>query len=99
MGRATCNYISDIFVPYIVPEFWRSLSKYLMELPSVYPQVTTLEFPPLLPIPITVLYLPTHQYSLKYSPRLDKPTFLPDMRWHQQQADKMCRLSTRTIQD
>ncbi len=48
------------FVPRVVPAFWWGLSRYLVELPPIYPHKTPLLLSPKLPIPICVLYLPPH---------------------------------------
>ena len=77
-----------LFVPRIIPAFWRGLSKCLQELPAVYPHLTPLSPSPLLPIPVTVLYLPRHHRSLQ--PRtLDSSPPPTRARWHQAQAQQM----------
>ena len=48
------------FIPLAVPACWWGLSRYLIELPTIYPHVTPLRFPPKVPIPVCVLYLPPH---------------------------------------
>jgi hypothetical protein len=71
-----------------VPACWRGLSKCLQELPSVYPHLTPLEHPPILPIPVTILYLPRHHRSCQ--PRqVDPSPPPPGARWHQAQAQQM----------
>lgn len=77
------------FIPRIVPAFWRGLSKQLVELPAVYPHLTPLPFPPVLPIPITVMYLPPHHRTMPTRDRLDAPAPPPAARWHQEQAAEM----------
>jgi hypothetical protein len=48
--------------------------------------------PPLLPIPITVLYLPRHTRSLQPSNLLGKAPLTAGARWHQAQAHEMRRV-------
>jgi hypothetical protein len=62
------------FIPQTVPAFWRGLSRHLVELDTIFPHLVTLRLPPLLPIPIIVLYLPAHQHSL---PTRDRLAFAP----------------------
>lgn len=80
------------FVPRILPAFWRGLSRRIVELPSVNPCTADLAFPPLLPIPITVLYLPPHRGELPSRNRLDQAPAPHRARWHQRQADRMRRV-------
>ena len=81
------------FVPRVVPSFWHNLSRYLVELPTVFPHLSDLLVPPLLPIPIVVLYLPCHTRRLSQNNRLDKPPAPYRARWHRQQAEDLRRVS------
>jgi hypothetical protein len=74
------------FIPRTVPAFWRGVSRHLVELPTLFPHETTLPFPPILPIPVIVLYLPPHQRSLSTKDRLARVTVPPNTRWHREQA-------------
>ena len=77
-----------LFIPRIIPAFWRGLSRCLQELPAVYPHLTPLSPAPFLPIPVTVLYLPRHRRVC--TPRdLDSTPPPPGARWHQAQAQQM----------
>ena len=78
-----------LFIPRIVPAAWRGLSKALVELPSVYPHLVDLACPPLLPIPVTVIYLPPHHRTVGPSPRLDIPPPSAREKWHRAQAAEM----------
>mmetsp|Transcript_3571 Transcript_3571/g.5532 ORF Transcript_3571/g.5532 Transcript_3571/m.5532 type:complete len:181 (-) Transcript_3571:842-1384(-) len=61
------------FIPRVVPSFWWGLSRYLQELPPICPQDQFMSRPPILPIPITVLYLAPHSPTLSVKPRMDSP--------------------------
>lgn len=87
------------FVPRVVPSFWWGLSRYLIELPVIRPHTRKMRFPPLLPIPITVLYLPPHTLQLPPPPRLDSAPDTPLIRRHRQQAERMRRLPPRHIDE
>jgi hypothetical protein len=77
-----------LFIPRILPACWRGLSKCLRELPALYPHKAQLTQPPLLPIPVTVLYLPRHHRVCK--PKgLDPSAPTKGARWHQAQAQQM----------
>ena len=78
-----------LFIPRIIPGCWRGLSRCLHELTTLYPHETDLAFPPLLPIPITVLYLPRHVRRLDLTDRLGKTPAPKGARWHQAQAQQM----------
>lgn len=81
------------FIPRTVPAFWRGVSRHLIELPSLLPHEVSLPFPPLLPIPVIVLYLPPHQRSLSTKDRLARVTTPPNARWHREQAALLRGLS------
>ena len=55
---------SLFFIPCTLPAFWWGLSHHIVELETIYPQLTLLRYQPLLPIPIVVLYLPPHTRTL-----------------------------------
>jgi hypothetical protein len=65
------------FVPRTLMAFWHGLSRHINELATIYPHRTPMRVPPILPIPIVVLYLPPHVGSLPPL-RLDASTFPPD---------------------
>ena len=76
------------FIPRILPGCWKGLSKCLHELQPIYPHLTPLFPGPLLPIPVTVLYLPRHHRTCQ--PRnVDPSPPPPGARWHQAQAQQM----------
>jgi hypothetical protein len=74
------------FIPRTVPAFWRGLSRHLIKLPTLLPHEVSLPFPPILPIPVIVLYLPPHQRSLSTKDRLARVATPPNTRWHREQA-------------
>jgi hypothetical protein len=84
------------FVPRTLMAFWHGLSRHLVELAPIYPHKTVMKYPPALPIPITVLYLPCHVRTLPL-PRLDTPPLPNDARWHRQQAAHMRGLPPRAL--
>lgn len=77
------------FIPRIMPAAWRGLNRALMELPSINPRTADLSPPPVLPIPITVLYLPGHQRRRPTRNKLDAAPAPWKARWHQRQADEL----------
>jgi hypothetical protein len=80
------------FIPRILPAFWRGLSRHVVELPSINPRTADLAYPPLLPIPITVLYLPPHVGELPRRNKLDKAPTPHRAYWHKRQAERMRRV-------
>jgi hypothetical protein len=74
------------FIPRTAAAMWRGLSRHLIELPTLYPHLTPLRFQPILPIPVTVLYLPSQQRSLPTHDRLARSSVSTNKRWHRDQA-------------
>ena len=85
------------FIPRVLPAFWQNLSKYVIELPTLYPHRSDLRFPPVLPIPILVLYLPPHVRRPPTRDRLDRPPPPYRARWHKQQAEELYGLPPATV--
>lgn len=77
------------FVPRVLDDAWRHLSRYLIEIDLIFPHNETLPTPPLLPIPIVVLYLPPHERVLALPKRMEQPADPPNAAWHRQQAAQM----------
>ena len=88
---------SLFFIPRTVPAFWWGLSRHLIELPTIYPHLTPLRYPPLLPIPVVVLYLPPHQRCLSTKDRLARSAVPADAFWHRQQAALLRGLPPKSI--
>ena len=88
---------SLFFIPPTVLAFWWGLSCHLIELPTIYPHLTPLQYPPMLPIPIIVLYLPPHQRSLSTKDRLAQAAVPANALWHWQQAALLRGLSPKPI--
>jgi hypothetical protein len=88
---------SLFFIPRTVPAFWSGLSRHLIELPTIYPHLSPLRYPPVLPIPIVVLYLPPHQRSLSTKDRLAWSAVPANAFWHRQQAALLRGLPPRPI--
>ncbi len=82
------------FIPRVLAATWRGLSRKLVELQPIDPITADLAFPPTLPIPVTVLYLPEHTRRTPTRNRLDRPPVPRGARWHQEQADQMRRVFT-----
>ena len=84
------------FVPRVVPAFWHGLSRYVVELPAIYPTEPwlPLRYPPSLPIPIVVLYIAPHLRALPVtSPsRVGPSPSAALVRWHREQAEHMRRV-------
>ena len=78
-----------IFIPRTCSAAWSGISKYITRHDTIYPHKTLLRYPPVLPIPIEILYLPPHIRVLPPSPSLDSSPQPSDARWHQQQAALM----------
>ena len=88
------------FVPRTVPSFWHGLSRHLEEVDCFIPSAKPLASPPLLPIPIIVLYLPRHERTLPISRpphRMDTDQHPSTIRWHEEQAALMRRLPPAPI--
>jgi hypothetical protein len=81
------------FIPRVLPAAWRGLSRRLIELTTVNPRTADLLYPPVLPIPITVLYLPPHRGEIPSRNKLDQPPAPHRARWHKRQAEYMRRVS------
>ena len=77
------------FVPRTVPSFWHGLSRHLTEVDCFLPSTKPLALPPLLSIPIVVLYLPRHERVLPLSSpphRVDTDQYPSVVQWHEEQA-------------
>jgi hypothetical protein len=88
---------SLFFIPRTVPAFWWGLSRHLIELSTIYPHLTPLRYPPLLPIPVVVLYLPPHQRCLSIKDRLAPSAVPANAFWHRQQAALLRGLPPKSI--
>lgn len=84
-------------VPRILPAFWWGLSKHLVELKSIYPHKELMRRPPVLPIPVCVLYLPPYVHRLPSHSRLERPTPPANLHWHKRQASLMHGLPRRDL--
>ena len=80
-----------IILPRTCAASYLGLSKYLRHVGTISPLNTSLKFPPILPIPIEVLYLAPHTPCLVPSPSMVSPSH-PKAKWHQTQAETMRRL-------
>ena len=85
-----------IFIPRTCAASWSGISKYISRHATIYPHKTPLRFPPVLPIPIEILYLPPHVRSLPL-PRLDPAPSPSGAKWHKQQAALMRGLSGSSV--
>ena len=63
-----------VFVPRVLAGSWMGLCRFIQEIDVIYPHLTPIPCPPLLSIPIVVLYLPPHSRMLPSS-RIDPPPF------------------------
>jgi len=87
-----------LFVPRVMEASWRHLSRYVHELNVIYPHTMPLRFPPVLPIPIVLLYIEPHTCSLPTPRRLDPPSRAAPV-WHANQAAYMRGLSREFSQE
>lgn len=87
------------FVPRVIPAFWFGLCRHIKELEPVLPRQSDLAQPPVLPIPIIVLYLPPHTPSLRTKPRLDKSAPPRGLKWHKAQAELLRRLPPSSLSE
>lgn len=86
-------------VPRIIPAFWWGLSKHITELPCIYPHLEALARPPLLPIPVCVLYLPPYVHHVPTKNRLEQATAPENLHWHKRQAALMHGLPRRNLDE
>lgn len=84
------------FIPRVLLSFWRGLSKHLIEVDCIRPELTNLSHPPILPIPIVVMFLPRHVRTISKQ-GLDPPSASHVARWHREQATYMRGLSPRLL--
>ena len=94
-----CPYTTAalLFIPRVLEGSWRHLSRYVIEEDVIYPHKTLLQRPPLLPIPMVVLLIPTHVRTL--SPRRLVTASDPAPAWHAAAAALMRRLPERIQTD
>jgi hypothetical protein len=85
------------FVPRVLETTWRSMSRFLVEIDLIFPHKEILRSPPVLPIPIVVLYLAPHQRSLAPLKRMERPADPAFSHWHRQQATHMRGLPGRLL--
>ena len=76
---------------------WSGLCRSLQSVGVIYPAIMPLPFQPILPIPIEIVYLPSHVRTLSPPSRLDQSPLPVNYRWHQQEAENMSRLSPSHI--
>jgi hypothetical protein len=76
------------FIPRTLARCWTGLSKHIKLLDTLQPHLTPLTHPPLLPIPVLVLYLPPHTPvpPPRWMEHAPKPQ---GFRWHEREAARM----------
>ena len=85
------------FIAQSVSHTWTGLSRHIQELAMIKPTDIPLSFPPLLPIPFTILYIaPYTLVPPLHRPRkqVDKGAYATDYPEHEKEADDMRGLST-----
>ena len=88
------------FIPRTCSASWLGLSRYVVQAGTIYPSKTHLQYPPVLPIPIEILYLPPHVRSLpKILDRLDQVSSPFDAKKHEEEAAAMRGLQPRSIKE
>ena len=75
-----------LFIPRTLARCWLGLSRHIRLVDTIFPAERPLRFPPLLPIPILVLYLAPHIPSLPSHSRLDPSPKPKGFRWHDHEA-------------
>ena len=81
-----------LFIPRTLSRCWLGLSRHVLLIDTIFPNKTPLRSPPLLPIPVLVLYIPPHVPSLP-SPRPMGATPKPKgFRRHEGAAERVRRL-------
>ena len=75
-----------LFIPRTLARCWLDLSRHIRLVDTIFPAERPLRFPPLLPIPILVLYLAPHTPSLPSHIRLDPSPKPKGFRWHNHEA-------------
>jgi len=86
-----------VLVPQTCSASYSGLSRYIRRIGSIKPAETNLVHPPLLPIPIEVLYIAPHVPSLptvRHSPPVSNPKLLE----HQKEAEAMRSLPPTSLQ-
>ena len=80
-----------VLIPRTCSAAYMGLSKYIWRIGSIYPAKTPLVVPPMLPIPIEVLYIAPHIPSLPTASF--RPSFSsPELFQHQKETGEMRRL-------
>jgi hypothetical protein len=78
-----------LFVPRTVIGMWHGLSCYVHKIGTISPHKRQMQFPPILPIPIIVLHIGTHQRTLSMKNRLQRTSISAHERWHRSEATRM----------
>jgi hypothetical protein len=86
-----------LFIPRTAIGMWHGLSRYVHEIGTIFPHQRTMRFPPLLPIPIIVLYIGPHHCTLSSKNRLERTPISAHERWHRGEAARMRGLPTRPL--
>ena len=84
-----------ILVPRTLSRCWLGLSRYIQLIDTIYPAEFPLRHPPMLPIPILVLYIPPHTPSLPSTRGMGPSTKPTGFRWHDGEAARMRGLPRR----
>jgi hypothetical protein len=73
-------------IPHILQKRWSRMSRHVQEIGAYDLSLVTLTRPPLVPIPLVLLYLAPHQRTLPPPASLDPPGTSPDAYLHRKQA-------------
>jgi hypothetical protein len=85
-----------LFIPRTAIGMWHGLSRYVHEIGTIFPH-KRLRFPPLLPIPIIVLYIGPHHCTFSSKNRLERTPISAHERWHRGKAARMGGLLPRPL--
>ena len=80
------------FIPRTLAHCWLGLSRHIRLVDTIYPSEVRLRHPPLLPIPILVLYISPHSPSLPVSSSVGTHALPKGFRWHNREAARMREL-------
>ena len=78
-----------LFIPRTLSRCWMGLSRHLLVLDTIYPQRSAMRQPPLLPIPVLVLYLAPHTPLPPPLRRMDAPPKPAGFRRHEREATRV----------
>ena len=83
-----------LFIPRTLARCWLGLSRHIRLVDTIFPAETPLQYPPVLPIPVMVLFLAPHVPSLPTCSGMGTSPKPKGYRWHDNEAARMRGLSS-----